>query len=90
MIFPEGTRKSTNVKSGIGKFAIEMKKDIVPIFIENSTDFWACFLGKKRLNIYIGEKIEAEGFSDLESTKENYRWLANDVMNKINGLKNEC
>jgi 1-acyl-sn-glycerol-3-phosphate acyltransferase len=90
LIFPEGTRKSTNVKSGIGKFAIEMKKDIVPIYIENSTDFWSCFLGKKRLKIVIGEKITAESFSEMESSKENYRQLAQEVMDKINELKNEC
>lgn len=90
MIFPEGTRKSTNVKSGIGKFAIEMKKDIYPIYIENSTKFWQCFLGKKHLKIVIGEKIKAESFSDMESSKENFQKLALEVMNKINELKDEC
>ena len=90
LIFPEGTRKSTNVKSGIGKFAIEMKKDICPIYIENSTRFWQCLLGKKKLKIVVGERIKAAEFAGLEDTKENYRLLANDVMNKINGLKNEC
>ncbi|MDO9577995.1 MAG: lysophospholipid acyltransferase family protein [Candidatus Cloacimonadales bacterium] len=90
LIFPEGTRKSTNVKSGIGKFAIEMKKDICPIYIENSTRFWQCFLGKKRLKIVIGERIKTESFAEMESIKDNYRQLANEVMNKINGLKDEC
>jgi 1-acyl-sn-glycerol-3-phosphate acyltransferase len=86
LIFPEGTRKSTNVKSGIGKFAIDAKKDICPILIENSTEFWKCFTGKKRLRIIIGEKIKAENFKDLESTKENYHIIANNVMNTILGL----
>ena len=60
LIFPEGTRKSNKVKSGIGKFAIEARKDICPILVENSTEFWKCFLGKKRLRIIIGEKIKAD------------------------------
>ena len=86
LIFPEGTRKSTKVKSGIGKFAIDAKKDICPILIENSTEFWNCFTGKKRLRIIIGDKIKAENFKNLESVKENYRKVAGDVMNTILGL----
>lgn len=90
LIFPEGTRKSSSVKSGIGKFAIEMKKDIYPIYIENSDNFWQCFWGKKRLKIVIGEKIKASVFADLESNKENYQKLAEQVMQKIQELQNEC
>ena len=90
LIFPEGTRKSSNVKSGIGKFAIEAKKDICPIYIHNSTNFLKCFLGKERLTIVIGEKIKATSFAEMESTKENYRNLANGVMEKVYGLKDEC
>jgi hypothetical protein len=67
-----------------------MKKDICPILIENSTDFWSCFLGKKRLRIIIGKRIKTETFAALESTKDNYRKLAQDVMDKIIGLKDEC
>ena len=88
LIFPEGTRKSNKVKSGIGKFAIDARKDICPILVENSTEFWNCFLGKKRLRIIIGEKIKADTFAELESNKENYRRVAADVMNKILDLTN--
>lgn len=89
LIFPEGTRKSASIKSGIGKFAIETKKDICPIYIENSTKFWDCFFGRKNLRIVIGEKIKAEEFSHLESVKENYRALAHKVMQNILELKDE-
>lgn len=88
LIFPEGTRKSTKVKSGIGKFAIEAKKDICPILIENSTDFWDCFFKRKKLRIIIGEKIKAKSFSELEGIKENYQKVAEEVMNTILDLKN--
>ncbi|MCF7794159.1 MAG: 1-acyl-sn-glycerol-3-phosphate acyltransferase [Candidatus Cloacimonetes bacterium] len=90
LIFPEGTRKSTRVKSGIGKFAIEAKTDICPVYIENSTDFWSCFLGKKRLKIVIGEKIKSDEFAGLQANKENYQKLSENVMKKILELKNEC
>ena len=90
LIFPEGTRKSASVKSGVGKFAMQLKKDILPIYIKNSPFFWKCFLRKEKLKIVIGEKIKAESFSNLDEIKENYRSLAEDVLKKINELSNEC
>ena len=90
LIFPEGTRKSASVKSGVGKFAMQLKKDILPIYIKNSPYFWKCFLRKEKLKIVIGEKIKAESFSNLDEIKENYRSLAEHVLKKINELSNEC
>jgi 1-acyl-sn-glycerol-3-phosphate acyltransferase len=90
LIFPEGTRKSSRVKSGIGKFAIEAKTDICPVYIENSTDFWGCFWGKKRLKIVIGKKIDSREFADWEANKENFQKLSEYVMKKILELKNDC
>lgn len=87
LLFPEGTRKSAKVKSGVGKFAIETGKDVLPIYIENSTDFWGCFFRKKRLKIYIGERMNAENYKNLESVKENYHDLAHQIMNNILELK---
>jgi len=90
LIFPEGTRKSSKVKAGIGKFAIETKKDIIPMYIHNSTNFLKCFLGKERLKIVIGEKITAKSFAEMANIKENYKNLADSVMEKVYELKNEC
>jgi len=90
LIFPEGTRKSSRVKSGIGKFALETKTDICPVYVENSTDFWGCFLGRKRLRIIIGDRIKADEFKAWEANKENYQKLSQYVMEKIFELKNEC
>ncbi len=89
IIFPEGTRKATKVKSGVGKFALEMKVDILPILIENSDKFWQCFFRKKRLIITIGDKIRKEEFSEWQPTKENYRKLADHVFQKIKSLHHE-
>ncbi|MDP8202299.1 MAG: lysophospholipid acyltransferase family protein [Candidatus Tenebribacter burtonii] len=90
LIFPEGTRKSSKVKAGIGKFAIETKKDIIPMYIHNSTNFLKCFLGKERLKIVIGEKITAKSFAEMANIKENYKNLTDSVMEKVYELKNEC
>ncbi|OQX71651.1 MAG: hypothetical protein B6D62_01635 [Candidatus Cloacimonas sp. 4484_275] len=89
LIFPEGTRKSSKAKSGIGKIALETEKDILPIYIENSDKFWQCLIGKKRLKIIFGEKIKVPEFSHLEKTKENYRKLAETILERINKLKDE-
>ena len=90
LIFPEGTRKSASVKSGVGKFAMQLKKDILPIYIKNSPFFWKCFLRKDKLKIVIGERIKVDSFSNLDETKENYRSLAEHVLKKINELSHEC
>ena len=89
LIFPEGTRKSSKAKSGIGKIALETGKDILPIYIENSDKFWSCLIGKKRLKIIFGEKIKATEFSQWEKNKDNYRKLAEMILERINRLKDE-
>ncbi len=90
LLFPEGTRKSDKVKPGIGKIAIQTGKDIVPIFMKNSNNFKKCFSGKEKMKIVIGEKIRKEDYSQLDDSKDSYRYLANFIMEKINELENEC
>ncbi len=87
LIFPQGTRNGTSIKAGIGKFAIQMKIEIVPIYIENSNKFWKCLFGKERLKIYIGKRIKLEDFVDWEENRNNYRKLANLVFQKVKELK---
>ncbi len=87
LIFPEGTRNGGKAKAGVGKFAIQMKVDILPIHIENSNNFLKCLLKKTHLHIIVGEKYKYEEFSHLKEKKENYRELANTVYEKIMDLK---
>ncbi len=89
LIFPEGTRNGGKAKAGVGKFAIQMQVDILPIYIENSNDFLECLFRKKRLHIIVGEKYKYEEFSHFEDKRENYRELANTVYKKIMDIKNE-
>jgi len=90
LLFPEGTRKSNKVKAGIGKIAIQTGKDIVPIYMKNSNNFKKCISGKEKMKIVIGEKIKKEDYSNLDDSKDSYRYLANFIMDKINELENEC
>ena len=88
VIFPEGTRKSNKPKPGIGKIAIETGTNVLPVFIENSNNFKACFWGKKRLRFYVGKMIDIKPFVQKGETKENYREFSAYVLDVINGLKN--
>ncbi len=90
IMFPEGTRKSTKVKAGIGKMALETRKDILPLYIKNSDRFKDCFWGKSRMYIVVGEWIKIEDFIAAGIEKENYRRIADHTMQKIFELENEC
>ncbi|OQY37756.1 MAG: hypothetical protein B6226_04815 [Candidatus Cloacimonetes bacterium 4572_65] len=87
LIFPEGSRKSTKAKAGIGLLAMNTNCMIVPVHIENSNKALACFFGLKRLKIVVGKPIEPSYFKDWERNKENYRKLSSEVLDTINGLK---
>jgi 1-acyl-sn-glycerol-3-phosphate acyltransferase len=90
LIFPEGTRKSTKAKPGIGKIALETKTDIVPIYIENSNNFFGCLIRKKRLCIVIGERIKTDEYPIKENIKDSYREYSDFILKRIYELKNEC
>ncbi|MBT6993698.1 MAG: 1-acyl-sn-glycerol-3-phosphate acyltransferase [Candidatus Cloacimonetes bacterium] len=90
MIFPEGTRKSTNVKAGIGKISFETQKNIVPIFIQYPSNWLKSFFRMESLKIVIGEKILISQFEEKERMKDTYREIAEFTMQKIRELENEC
>ncbi|MBW6515859.1 MAG: 1-acyl-sn-glycerol-3-phosphate acyltransferase [Candidatus Cloacimonetes bacterium] len=86
LIFPEGSRKSFTAKPGIGILVHEMKVPILPIHIENSNNIKDCLIRKKRISIYIGERIEPEKYDDLPAEKKTYRQIADDILKTINRL----
>ncbi len=89
LIFPEGTRKSAKTKPGIGKIALETKKNILPILIKNTDDLKGCLFRKKRVEIIIGKIINTEPFQKETLEKQDYRDLAEYVMTVIRDLDND-
>jgi len=87
LLFPEGTRGGKRIKPGVGMFAINTKKDILPIYLENSDDLKSCLFSSKKIKVIIGEKISYEHFSDWEPKKENYQKLADYSYQKIMELQ---
>jgi 1-acyl-sn-glycerol-3-phosphate acyltransferase len=89
LLFPEGTRHGTSIKPGVGMFAMKLKKDILPLYIENTDRLSSCVFSKRKIRIIVGEPIQVAYFADWEMTKENYQKLAEYTYSKIMELKNE-
>ena len=89
MIFPEGSRHNFTARPGIGKMAYETQKNILPIFIENSDHPIQCILRKKKMRLYIGNMISIKSYLENGNTKDNFRKIASDTLEIINGLKDE-
>ena len=90
LMFPEGTRKSTKVRSGIGKIALETHKNIVPIYLKNTDKLLKCFFRKEKIQIVIGETINIDKFHKTDNNKQDYREIAEFTMQKILELDNDC
>jgi len=89
LIFPEGSRKSFSAKPGIGILVYDMKVPILPVYIENSNHMLSCLFRKRRLNIYLGEKIQPDKYVNMPADKNTYRLIAEEILEKINGLPHE-
>ena len=89
MMFPEGSRKSSTVKPGIGILAYETGAPILPILLENTDNIVQCLIRKKGVRIVIGEMINTQQYCDYPASKETYRLIAEDVMKRIYRLRDD-
>jgi 1-acyl-sn-glycerol-3-phosphate acyltransferase len=90
-IFPEGKRAPTGEflkpKTGVGIMVVKTKKPVVPIYIENTDVNFP--IGAKYpvprapINVYFGKPIH---FGELEDNIQNYKLVANTIMNHIKEL----
>ncbi len=91
VIFPEGTRGRKDellpVRPGIGKIARTAKVPIVPVYVTGSDNLLACFIGKKRLNLFVGPPMTIDKIKSYDDDKNGYRELAEEIMNRIKDLK---
>ncbi len=90
LMFPEGTRKSSSAKPGIGKIAYETQSNIVPVFIQYPESWFKSFIRKDSMKIVLGEKILISEYEKFDNRKEAYRFIAKDILVKILELENEC
>jgi 1-acyl-sn-glycerol-3-phosphate acyltransferase len=96
LIFPEGTRtKDGNLQpglAGVGLFADKIGADIVPVYHEGAYESWSRYMKwplPKKIRVNIGIPIEASRWNGLPKGKERYKKIADDIMQAIEGLRDE-
>lgn len=93
ILFPEGTRSKTGVlgsgKPGIGMLALEAGVPIVPARIENSRKFLRLPFSGRRLIMKFGSPIPPGFLAKFEKSKEGYRALVREVMQRIRSLEDD-
>ncbi|MFO7895312.1 MAG: lysophospholipid acyltransferase family protein [Candidatus Cloacimonadales bacterium] len=90
LMFPEGTRKSSTAKPGIGKIAYETNSDIVPVFIQYPRSMIKAILRRDSLKFVLGEKILIRELPTFDNRKDAYRYIAKYTLEKILELEDEC
>lgn len=81
LMFPAGTRKGTQPKPGISKFAYHGQVDVLPVYIRYPKHFWG------RLRITVGRVISTNDFLKAEPDNKQAQDFAQFVWNKITGLQ---
>ncbi|MBN2069834.1 MAG: (d)CMP kinase [Candidatus Krumholzibacteriota bacterium] len=93
LLFPEGTRsrngKIRKLKSGIGYYALQTGRPIVPLFISGADDLKACFLRKKKMEVRIGRPVRIDPDYHSDDKKEDYNMLAQMTMEEMVMMKND-
>lgn len=93
VMFPEGTRgkkgKLLPARPGIGKIARAARVPVVPIYVTGTNKLLACFLGTKKLNLFVGPPVTTEQVANYADDKNGYRELAGEIMNRIKDLKEQ-
>ncbi len=91
IMFPEGTRSKTGelgeVKPGIGLLSRKAVVPIIPAYIQNSNGFWKLIFKGKRITVQFGSAIDAQWIRSIPDTKDGYRNIADEVINRIRVLK---
>jgi 1-acyl-sn-glycerol-3-phosphate acyltransferase len=93
VFFPEGTRaigrEFLDPKPGIGLLATELCCPIVPCYLHGSNKLGDALWGRDRLSIRFGEPISPEWISQLPKDKVGYQIVADEVMRRMRGLRDE-
>jgi 1-acyl-sn-glycerol-3-phosphate acyltransferase len=93
LIFPEGTRSDGRVllpaRPGIGLVARRGSFPVLPVYIHGTHRLGACFLGREKCRVIIGEIIPAIEIAKYPDNREGYKKLADDIMESIRRLKEE-
>ncbi len=65
------------------------KVPVVPVYVSGTDKLAACFIGKEKLNVVIGQPVTTDKITSFDDDKDGYRGLADEIMNRIKDLKAE-
>lgn len=93
VFFPEGTRaigrEFLDPKPGIGMLATELCCPVVPCYLHGSNKLGDVLWGRDKLSIRFGEPISPEWIIGVTKDKAGYQIIADEVMRRIRGLRDE-
>jgi 1-acyl-sn-glycerol-3-phosphate acyltransferase len=93
LLFPEGTRGRgedfLEPKLGVGIIACEAGVPIVPTYISSSNRLVESFLKRRRLVIGFDAPIEKDWISRVPKSKEGYKIIGQEIMNRVGALKDK-
>ncbi len=91
LLFPEGTRSRDGnirkLKSGLGYYAIQTGRPIVPVFIRGCDRLKDCFLRKEKMEVHIGRPIRIDAGYESSDKKSDYETLASMTREEMSMLK---
>jgi len=92
IMFPEGTRSTNGQimdgKIGVGMLAQKTGAPIVPVYLENTKKaWWNLFMGK-RMKVAFGRIIDSGWIKSQVHSKEGYKTITNELMNRLRELQN--
>lgn len=91
VLFPEGSRskngKLQESRPGIGKIALEAEVPIVPAYVSNSRNFIQSILKGENIGVCFGTPVDPSWLSKVPRNKEGYRLVGQEIMRRINILK---
>ncbi len=93
LVFPEGTRSKIGEflppRPGIGIIAKKGNVPIVPAYISGSNRLFSGLPGRIKFGVIFGKAIMPDDIAKYENSKDGYKNLAADIMERIKELKKE-
>jgi len=90
ILFPEGTRsrdgKLQKGKPGVAKMAFDAGVPIVPTCVTNSRYLKDALFRRRKVRVRFGEPVYPDKFADIETDKEKFTAMTNEVMDRIADL----
>lgn len=86
IIFPEGSRSRFTARPGIGMIARKAEVPVLPVYLDGTRRWRDALLHRDHITIQFGKPFTREDVQSYPDRGKGYRSLANDILERINGL----